>query len=244
MGCQPVSSRLITIGLKASPFNITIIQAYAPTTDYDDDDIEDFYDQLQRVVDQTPKKDIIVVQGDCNANVGEDASKNWKGTCSQYCNPETNERGLKLLEFASHNNLKVVNTFGPHKPSRCWTWHSSGREYHLQIGLHHGQTMLPVKCEHCKDQEFPGADIRSDHELVMLTFRLCLQSVKNQGTTGIRLSLEKLKDRNIAENFQATIRGKIAPLLTLENQHIEIDALINSFNTAVTDTANNILGKH
>ena len=47
MGCRPVSSRLIIIRLKASPFNIT--KAYAPTTDYDDDDIEDFYDQLQEV---------------------------------------------------------------------------------------------------------------------------------------------------------------------------------------------------
>ena len=121
MGCRPVSSRLITIRLKASPFNITIVQAYAPTTDYDDDDIEDFYDQLQEVIDQTPKKDILVVQGDWNAKIGVDASKNWKGTCGQYCNPETNERGLRLLEFASFNNLKVVNTFGPHKPSRRWT---------------------------------------------------------------------------------------------------------------------------
>ena len=76
MGCRPVSSRLLTILLKASQFNITIIQAYAPTTDYDDDDIEDFYDQLQEVIDQTPKKDILVVQGDWNAKTGEDASKN------------------------------------------------------------------------------------------------------------------------------------------------------------------------
>ena len=76
MGCRPVSSRLITIRLKASPFNITIIQAYAPTTDYDDDDIEDIYDQLQEVIDQAPKKDILVVQGDWNAKIGEDASKN------------------------------------------------------------------------------------------------------------------------------------------------------------------------
>ena len=44
--------------------------------------------------------------------------------------------------------------------------------------------------------------------------------------------------------FQATIGGKFAPLLALENQDIDIDALINSFNTAVTETANNILGKH
>ena len=54
IGCWPVSSRLITIRQKAKPFNITIIQAYAPITDYDDDDIEDFYDQLQEVIDQVP----------------------------------------------------------------------------------------------------------------------------------------------------------------------------------------------
>ena len=81
MGCRPVSSRLIR--LKASLFNITIIQAYAPTTDYDDDDIEDFYDQLQKVIDKAPKTDIRVVQGDWNANTGEDSSKNWMGTCGQ-----------------------------------------------------------------------------------------------------------------------------------------------------------------
>ena len=63
MGRQPVSSRLITIRLRAVPFNITKVQAYAPTSDYDDDEIEEFYDQLQNVNDQTPKKGVLVVQG-------------------------------------------------------------------------------------------------------------------------------------------------------------------------------------
>ena len=63
MGRQPVSSRLITIRLRAVPFNITKVQAYAPTLDYDDDEIEEFYDQLQNVNDQTPKKGVLVVQG-------------------------------------------------------------------------------------------------------------------------------------------------------------------------------------
>ena len=49
MGCQPFSSRLITIRLRATPFNITVVQAYAPTTDYDDKKIEGFYEQLQEV---------------------------------------------------------------------------------------------------------------------------------------------------------------------------------------------------
>ena len=64
MGCRPVSSMLITIRLRAVPFNITEVQAYAPTSDYDDNEIEDVYDQLQDVIDRTPKKDILVLQGD------------------------------------------------------------------------------------------------------------------------------------------------------------------------------------
>ena len=62
MGCRPVSSRLVAIRLRAVPFSTTIVQAYAPTSDYDDNKIEEFYDQLQNVIDHTPKKDILVVQ--------------------------------------------------------------------------------------------------------------------------------------------------------------------------------------
>ena len=54
MGCGPVSSRFITIHQRASPFNITIIQAYALASDYDVDAVEDFYDHLQEIVDQSP----------------------------------------------------------------------------------------------------------------------------------------------------------------------------------------------
>ena len=64
MGCRPVSSRLITICLRAVPFNIIVVQAYAPTSDYDDNEVAEFYDQLQNVIDQTLKKDILAVQGD------------------------------------------------------------------------------------------------------------------------------------------------------------------------------------
>ena len=83
MGCRPLSSRLITIGLRAVRFNITIVQAYAPTSEYYENETEEFYDQLQNVIDQTPKKDILVVQGDWNAEVGRDACGNWLGICGQ-----------------------------------------------------------------------------------------------------------------------------------------------------------------
>ena len=161
---QSLADTLPLICLKVSHFNITIIQAYAPTIDHDDDDIEDFYGQLQEVIDQTPKKDILVVQGDWNAKTGEDASKSWKGTCDKYCNPETNERGWRLLEFASYNNLKVVNTSGPHKPSRRWTWHSPRGEYHNQIDYIMAKRRFQSSLNNAKTRNFPGVDIGSDHE--------------------------------------------------------------------------------
>ena len=97
MGCRPVSSRLITIRLRAAPFDIIIVQAYAPTSDYDDNKIEEFYDQIQNAIDQTPNKDILFVQGDWNAKVGRVACGNWQGICGPFCNNDTNERGLRLL---------------------------------------------------------------------------------------------------------------------------------------------------
>ena len=118
---QPVSSRAISIRLRAAPFNITVIQAYAPTTGHDDDVVEEFYTQLQSLIDKVHKKDILIIQGDWNAKVGKDAQKDWKQFCGPSCNEVTNERGLRLLEFASYNNMVLANTLGQHKTSRCWT---------------------------------------------------------------------------------------------------------------------------
>ena len=163
MGCRPVSSQLITIRLRAMPFNITIIQAYAPTSDYDDDNVEDFYEQLQEVLDQTPKKDILVVQGNWNAKIGEDAYENWIGTCGRYCNTKSIERGLRLLEFASYNNLMLANTFGPHKASRGATWHSPKRKHHNQIDCIMVRKRFRSSVNIAKTRSFPGADIGSEH---------------------------------------------------------------------------------
>ena len=111
---SPVSSRLITVRLRAVLFNITIVQVYSPTSDYDDNETEEFYDQLQNVNDQTPKKDILVEQRNWNAKKGRDACGNWQGICGPFCNDDTNERGLRLLELGTFNDLVLANTYGHH----------------------------------------------------------------------------------------------------------------------------------
>ncbi|GFN94925.1 craniofacial development protein 2 [Plakobranchus ocellatus] len=72
---RPISSRIMTIRLKAAPFSITIIQAYAPTSDHKDEEVEDFYNKVQKTLNEVSKKDIIVVQGDWNAKIGEHAQE-------------------------------------------------------------------------------------------------------------------------------------------------------------------------
>ena len=104
------------------------------TSDYDDNEIEEFHDQLQNVIDQTPKKDILVVQRDWNAKVDKDTCGNWQCVCGPFCSDDTNERGLRLLEFATFNDLVLANIFGHHKASiRRWTWHSPNEQHHSQI---------------------------------------------------------------------------------------------------------------
>jgi len=64
--------------------------------------------------------------------VAENSHINWKRTGS-HCNTETNERVLRLLEFASYNSLSQANTFGANKNSRKWAWHHRNGKHHNQI---------------------------------------------------------------------------------------------------------------
>ena len=75
----------MTVQLTTGPFHITIIQVYAPTSSYDDSDVDEFYRELQSLVDQTPKQDILVVQGDRKAKVREDAQEDWGEVCGPFC---------------------------------------------------------------------------------------------------------------------------------------------------------------
>ena len=94
MGCRPVSSRLTPIRLRAVPFNITIVKAYAPTSDCDDNERGEFYDKLQNAIDQT-LKDILVVQGDWNSKVSRMLVKMTRHLWT-LCDDDKNERGLCL----------------------------------------------------------------------------------------------------------------------------------------------------
>ena len=119
-----------------------------------------------------------MVQGDWNAEVGRDAQADCGDVCGPYWNADTNERGLRLLECATFNNLVLINTLGLHKPSRRWTLHSPDRRHHNQIDYILVRKRFQSSVNVHRTRSFSGADIGSDHDLVMMTFRVRLKKTK------------------------------------------------------------------
>ena len=78
----------------------------------------------------------------------------------------------------------------------------------------------------------------------MVTFRLHLKKISKAKHTRLKFDIEKLKDPNVLESFQALIGGRFAPLTIMSNENADIDSMIITFNTAMTKTAGEILGKH
>ena len=77
-----------------------------------------------------------------------------------------------------------------------------------------------------------------------MTFRLRLKKISKTEHTRLKFDLEKLKDPNVLETFQAIIGGRFASLTIISNKATDIDSMISTFNTAVTETASEILRKH
>ena len=91
---------------------------------------------------------------------------------------------------------------------------------------------------------FPGADIGSDHDLLMMTFHHRLKRISKPKHTKLKFDLEQLKDPNVLETFQAMIGGRFTPLTIMSNEDTDKDSMITTFNTAVTERASEILGIH
>ena len=83
-------------------------------------------------------------------------------------------------------------------------------------------------------ESFPGADIGSDHNLLMMTFPLRLKRTSKLKHTRLKFDLEKLKDPNGLETSQAMTGGKFALLIIMYSEDTDVDTVITTFNTAVT----------
>ena len=98
---------MISVHFQGKPFNITVIQVYAPTSNAEEVEVEWFYEDLQDLLDLTPKKDVLLIIGDWNAKVG---SQETPGVTGIFGLGIRNEVGQRLIEFCQENALVIANT--------------------------------------------------------------------------------------------------------------------------------------
>ena len=105
LGCNLKNDRMISVHFQGKPFNIIVIQVYAPTSNTEE--AERFYEDLQDLLELTPIKEVLFIIGDWNAKVG---SQETPGVTGKFGLGVQNEAGQRLIEFCQENALVIANT--------------------------------------------------------------------------------------------------------------------------------------
>ncbi|XP_047985756.1 craniofacial development protein 2-like [Leguminivora glycinivorella] len=117
----PYSDRCMLLQFNAKPFNLSVLQVYAPTARSTNDKIESFYKEVEELIQSINSQDMIIILGDMNAKIGRGAVGK---TVGDYGLGERNERGDRLLQFCVEKDLIITNTWYQHPPRRLYTWTS------------------------------------------------------------------------------------------------------------------------
>ena len=129
LGCNLKNDRIISGRFQGKPFNITVIQIYAPTSNTgnaEEAEVERFYEDLQDLLELTTPKDVLFIIGDWNAKVG---SQETPGVTGKFGLGIRNEAGQRLIEFRQENTLVIANTLFQQHKRRLYTWTSPDSQH-------------------------------------------------------------------------------------------------------------------
>ena len=131
-----------------------VIQVYVPISNAEEAEVEQFYEDLQDLLELTPKKDVLFIMGDWNAKVG---SQETSGVTGKFGLVVQNEAGQRLIEFCQENTLVITNTLFQQHKRRLYTWTSPD-------GQHQNQTDIFFAA---KDGEALYSQQKQDRELTV-----------------------------------------------------------------------------
>lgn len=228
LGYNPVNGRIMSIRLRGANKNLKIIQIYAPTSKAKKEEIELFYTDLQKEIDNTDRNDVLIVMGDFNAKVGSLQSETERGIIGQHAYGGRNKNGQELVDFSISNKLKIMNTNFPVHPRRLYTWTEPDGKTKHQIDY------ITIQNEHSElirgARTLPGADCGSDHELLMAEMKWKLRCKKKQTPT-IRYDV-----KDISENYSIAIKNRFSALAKLAEER-EPEELANDIKSILTEEA-------
>ena len=163
---------MYTTKFQGKPFNVTVIQVYAPTSTAEKAEVERFYENLQGLLKLTPQKDVLFITEDWNTKVG---SQEIPRVTGKFGLGVQNEAGQRLTEFCQENALVIANSLFQQKKRRIYTWTSPDGPYRNQINYILCSQRWRSSIQSAKTSS--EADYYLNHELFIAKFRLKLKKV-------------------------------------------------------------------
>ncbi|XP_063391819.1 uncharacterized protein LOC134677313 [Cydia fagiglandana] len=204
------SNRCMMLNISAHPFNLNIIQVYAPTCDGDDQEVEEFYEGIEQLLKSVKSQDINIIMGDLNAKVGQGEEGKIVG---KFGLGKRNDRGNRLVEFCSENNLVITNTWFQHPARRLYTWRSPADKPSHVVRNQIDYIMIKDRFRNSIIQvkTYPGADIKSDHNPVCAKMFLKLKKLKLPSSI-MKVDINRLKDETVKTSVSVKLNNCIKPI--------------------------------
>lgn len=213
---KPHSDRIISIRLRSRARKISIIQCYAPTEVAEPDVKEEFYSSLTSVLSAIHRGDIMILMGDFNAQLGCD-NNGYERVMGQHGCGSMSVNGDLLTELCLNNNLVIGGTLFPHRNVHKVTWVSPDHRTenqidHIAISNTWRGSLLDVRNKR-------GADVASDHHLVIAKIRLKVAAITRDKNCNIpkRFDVKKLQQPMICKKFTETLKSSGETLLASNN---------------------------
>ena len=157
---------MISVHFQGKPFNLTVIQTYASTSNTEEAEVVRFYEDLQDLLELRPNKDVLFIPGDWNAKVG---SKETPGVTGKFGLGVQNEAGQRLIKFCQKNAMVIANTLFQQHKRRLYTQTSPDGQHRNQIDYILCNQRWRSSIQSAKTRL--GPDCGSDHEILIVKFR-------------------------------------------------------------------------
>ena len=241
IGWEPVNSRIITaqFATKKDSIKLNIIQCYAPTNDAEEDKKDEFYDQLQAVLDGQKAKDITILMGDFNAKVGSD-NTGYEDIMGAHGLGQMNNNGERFADLCSLNQLVIGGSIFPHKRIHKATWRSPDHFTENQIDHMCISRKFRRSCQDVRTKR--GADAASDHHLLLMTVKLRLKKHTTTTSTRTRYDVGLLRSQEIENRFQISLRNRYQ-ILQEQSEDGDTETQWQQTKKMYLDTCEEILGK-
>ncbi|KAL1446457.1 hypothetical protein WDU94_005636 [Cyamophila willieti] len=214
-GHLPISDRVILVQINATPFKLNVIQAYAPTSLSSEEDLETFYSDLKKAMQHTLSNEMTIILGDFNAKLGSGADGKLIG---KFGLGTRNERGELLAQFCKQHEFSVMNTFFDLPPRRLYTWKAPGDSPRNIIRNQIDYILINKRFQNAitSVKTYPGADIRSDHNLLLANLRIRLKKLRKREFAP-RMKTEKLQVEHVKDTIKKELNEKLSVIQTMDD---------------------------